>query len=181
MTDALEHGARFCMRCGAGLEWQVDEEGTRRWACPACGWVYYHNPKPCVGALIVRGGKVLLARRAKPPFQGWWDIPGGFMEAGETPEQALVREIAEETHLRVRHVELLVVVPDTYGEEGVPTLNLHYLVEVEPGEPVHGSDVSELAWFGPEGLPDQIAFANGREALAAWQRRVCKKIDLSGE
>lgn len=166
---SLEERARFCLQCGVALAWRREpgDDHLRR-ACPACGWTFYDNPRPCVGALIVREGKVLLARRAKEPFLGWWDIPGGFMEAGETPEEALAREVLEETGLRARAFRLLAIFPDTYGAEGVPTLNLHYLVEVDEGEPSPQSDVAELRWFGSEELPEEIAFANGRRALEVW-------------
>lgn len=167
----LEERARFCLRCGAPLGWQREPgDGLARRACPACGWTFYDNPRPCVGALIVREGRVLLARRAREPFQGWWDIPGGFMEAGETPEEALAREVLEETGLRARSFRLLAIFPDTYGVEGVPTLNLHYVVETDEGEPSPQSDVAELRWFGPRELPREIAFANGRQALEVWAR-----------
>lgn len=54
--------------------------------CGVCGKWHYHNSKPCAGALVVRDGKVLLAQRGVEPFKGYWDIPGGFLEAGEHPE-----------------------------------------------------------------------------------------------
>lgn len=92
------------------------------------------------------------------------------MEAGETPEEALTREVLEETGLQARAFRLLAIFPDTYGAEGAPTLNLHYLVEVDEGEPTPQSDVAELRWFGPGELPREIAFANGRRALELWAR-----------
>jgi ADP-ribose pyrophosphatase YjhB (NUDIX family) len=140
----------------------------KRLVCPACDWVFYDNPRPCVGALIVRDGRVLLARRGREPYRDWWDVPGGFMEAGETPEEAVAREVAEESGLEVKSLELLAIFPDTYGAGGAPTINLHYLVEVAPGEPEPYSDVTEFRWFGPEQVPEQVAFENGRQALRAW-------------
>jgi len=167
----LEGLARFCLRCGVALKWKPAAAGEpARRVCPSCHWIFYNNPRPCVGALMVRDGRVLLGRRAQEPFRGWWDIPGGFMEAGETPEEALAREVAEETGLQVKRVDLLLALPDTYGEGGAPTLNLHYLVEVGKGEPKPQSDVTELRWFSPGELPEQIAFENGLLALEAWRR-----------
>lgn len=171
-TSLAEDRARFCLRCGARLGWRREPDDDRpHRTCPACGWTFYDNPRPCVGALIVRAGKALLARRAREPYLGWWDIPGGFMEAGETPEEALAREVLEETGLQARAFRLLGIFPDTYGKEGAPTLNLHYLVEVDDGEPTPQSDVAELRWFGPGELPQKIAFANGRRALELWARK----------
>src|SRR6516162_1006284 len=70
-------------------------------SCPRCGFVDYNNPKPCVAIMIVDQGKLLLARRAVEPAKGMWDIPGGFIDAGESAEQAVVREALEETALQV--------------------------------------------------------------------------------
>jgi 8-oxo-dGTP diphosphatase len=167
-----EEVACFCLRCGSALRLQTNDGGDLpRWTCPCCGWVWYNNPRPCVGALIVRHGRVLLARRLSEPFAGWWDIPGGFMEAGETPQEAVAREVAEETGLQVRRSEFLAAFPDRYGGGGPPTLNLHYLVEAEDGVPLAASDVSDVSWFLPDDLPECIAFENGRLALMEWQAR----------
>ena len=88
--------ARFCMACGAPLA-AVREEGQVRRRCRRCGWTFYDNPVPAVLGIAERGQRVLLARRAAPPHRGTWDLPGGFLEAGETPERALVRELREES------------------------------------------------------------------------------------
>jgi len=69
--------ARFCLVCGARLR-RARLEGRWRRRCPRCGWTFYANPVPAVVAVIVRGGRVLLTRRARPPYQGTWDAPGGF-------------------------------------------------------------------------------------------------------
>src|SRR3990172_6970619 len=83
---------RFCMACG-GRARRVREEGRVRLRCRRCGWTFYGNPIPASGALIVRGEKVLLARRAAEPYQGTWDLPGGFVEAGGTPERGPARGV----------------------------------------------------------------------------------------
>jgi NADH pyrophosphatase NudC (nudix superfamily) len=86
--------ARFCLVCGARLR-RARLEGRWRLRCSRCGWTFYANPVPAVVAVIVRRGGVLLTRRARPPYQGTWDAPGGFLEAGETPEQGLGRELRD--------------------------------------------------------------------------------------
>ena len=77
--------ARFCMACGARLR-TVDDNGRLRRRCARCGWTFYDNPVLASCAVIRRRGRVLLARRANPPYAGLWDLPGGFIEAGERPE-----------------------------------------------------------------------------------------------
>lgn len=68
------------------------ETDTGRAKCPLCDFVDYQDPKPCVAIFITQNNKVLLARRGVEPFKGMWDIPGGFIESGESAEQAVIRE-----------------------------------------------------------------------------------------
>ena len=90
---------QFCPHDGSRLKPAPDDHGIPRPHCPTCDFIDYANPKSCAGALIVEEGKVLLAKRRCEPFKGMWDLPGGFIESGESAEQAVVREILEETHL----------------------------------------------------------------------------------
>ena len=169
---------RHCPMCGAPLPPpDVAPERVLHQDCPACGAVQYRNAKPTAGALIQRAGKVLLGRRNIEPFFGWWDIPGGFLEPWEHPTEGVRREIREETGLEVEPGELLVVNVDTYayGDGSDYTLNFYYLVDAPRGEPQAADDVSELRWFAPDALPDQIAFAAGRDALARWRERARKE------
>ena len=159
----------FCPRCGGPLG-QRYVEGRERQVCSRCGRIHYKNAKPCACALVIREGRVLLVRRAIEPFYGYWDIPGGFLEAEEHPAAGVVREIEEETGLRIRLTALLGIYVDTYGAEGEYTLNIHYLAEVVSGEPCPASDALELAWFAPHELPSDLAFRSDYQALEDWQR-----------
>src|SRR5262245_17480339 len=96
---AVTERARHCMTCGAKLQ-TTRQEGHRRRRCPRCGWTFYDNPAPAAVAIIEGPSGILLARRAAPPYQGAWDLPGGFIEAGELPDGALVRELREELGAR---------------------------------------------------------------------------------
>jgi len=163
---------RFCMYCGGEVVRKyVVHEGKEREVCNTCERILYHSSKPCVGALIVDEDRVLLVKRKQKPYKGYWDIPGGFLERGEHPENGLFREIREETGLLVRPIELLGIFMDKYGPDADDTLNIHYLAEVIGGEAKAGSDAGELGWFSKENLPKRIAFRNGREALKIWRNR----------
>ncbi len=82
---------RFCPQCGHELE-QRDQAGRVRDVCPRCGFVYYHNPLPGVAVIVEWQGGVVLVRRKYPPQAGGWCFPAGFVEAGESSEEAAVRE-----------------------------------------------------------------------------------------
>ena len=162
-------GWRFCPRCGAGI---VPAGG--RVECPSCGFVTYANPAPTACALCVDDqGRLLLARRAHPPYEGRWDTPGGFLEEDEHPLDALRRELREETGLDVEPGRFLGVWMDQYSEDGSGpwTLNLYWHARVLGREARAADDVSELRWFGPDELPDgdEVAFRNVAEVLRAWR------------
>ena len=159
----------FCPRCGGSLG-QRSVEGRERQVCSRCGRIHYRNARPCACALVIEDGRVLLVRRAIEPFYGYWDIPGGFLEAEEHPAAGVVREIEEETGLRIRLTALLGIYVDTYGAEDDYTLNIHYLAAVAGGDPRPASDASELAWFAPRELPSDLAFDSDYQALKDWQR-----------
>jgi ADP-ribose pyrophosphatase YjhB (NUDIX family) len=155
------------MACGARLLLaRLDGHPRRR--CPRCGWVFYDNPVPAVVALIERRGAVLLARRAADPYRGTWDLPGGFMESGETPEAALARELREELGVRLRgRPRLAGHFADTYGQGGFPVLGIVYRVGVR-GRLRAADDVGEVRWVPRARLPlREIRFPGLRAALRA--------------
>ncbi len=125
----------------------------------------YSNPAPTACAVCVdEAGRVLLARRAGAVFDGYWDLPGGFVEDDEHPLDTVRRELREETGLEVAPLDFLGVWMDRYSEDesGESTLNLYWTARVVGGEPEAADDVSELRWFAPDDLPppDEIAFRN---------------------
>jgi ADP-ribose pyrophosphatase YjhB (NUDIX family) len=157
--------ARHCLACGARLV-SVRVDGRLRRRCPSCGWTFYGNPVPAAVAVIVSGGRVLLARRARPPFAGTWDLPGGFLEALEEPERALARELREELGVRVRRARLVGFATDRYGPRGFPILTLLYRVSVVPGPIRVSDDVGEARWFPLRAVPYRaIAFPGLRRLL----------------
>lgn len=162
---------RFCPHCGHSLVDKVNPgEDKPRPTCSECGFISYRNPKPCAGALVIRDGRVLLVERAREPFRGWWDVPGGYLEHDEHPEEAARREILEETGLEVRITGLVGVYPSRYGASGQRTLDLIYLAEVVGGEERPGDDAAAIGWFAPGELPDRVAFDSGPASLGDWTR-----------
>ena len=161
-------GWRLCPRCGAELGGDA-----ARLACDACGFIVYASSKPTAGALCVDNGRVLLARRAHPPFEGFWDIPGGFLDEGEGPLDGLRRELKEETGLEVEPERFLGIWMDRYGGDSTAeaTLNLYWTARVVGGDAAPADDVSELRWFNRDELPasDELAFENVPLVLAAWR------------
>jgi mutator protein MutT len=127
-----------------------------------------------VGGVVVRDGRVLLIRRGKPPLLDRWTIPGGRVELGETLVEALVRELAEETALRVEPVELLTVFDRVERDaEGVVYhfVIVDYLCRWVSGEARAGSDAREAAWAAPEELDAYDLPEKAREVVEDAVRR----------
>jgi len=108
-----------------------------------------------VGGVVVHDDKVLLIRRGKEPLRGRWVVPGGTVELGETLEEALVREMKEETDLVVTPLELLIVFDRIQREAGAVSYHyviVDYLCRYEGGDARAGSDAEALAWAGRDEL-----------------------------
>lgn len=158
------------MHCGDRLTTAIPEGDTRRrLVCVGCGFIHYLNPRPVAGVLPVRAdGKVLLVRRAIEPRIGTWVFPGGYMDLGETAEEAGARETREEAHLETRNPELLGVY--TRIEPGVVVIV--YVAEAV-GDAEVGDETTEVGWFGPDEIPwDDLSFDTTHAALHAWIERM---------
>jgi mutator protein MutT len=160
-----------CPRCGAEIE---PLDGGARVECGNCGFKHYASSKPTASGLVIDDqGRILLARRAIEPDHGKWDLPGGFLREGEEPREALVRELEEETSMRVEPVAFFDVVVDRYGEDDDAqyTLNLYWTCRVLEGEPTPDDDVAELRWFAADELPppEELAFRNNVQVLSRWR------------
>lgn len=160
----------FCPKCGHRLESKIVDT-IERLVCSTCGFTFYQNSKPTAGALVLYQGKVLLVQRAIEPYKDYWDIPGGFLEPGEHPEAGAIREIEEETGLRVKLVDDLGVFMDTYGSDETHTLNFCYVAEIVSGEPRPASDAGQIGWFELEALPEELAFNWSPDALEKFRQR----------
>jgi NADH pyrophosphatase NudC (nudix superfamily) len=92
---------KFCPRCSNELKIEV-LFGELRSVCPKCEWIHFIDPKVAAAVLVIQDGSVLLVRRSGEPFRGLWTLPAGFVNSGEDPAEAAVRECLEETGLCVR-------------------------------------------------------------------------------
>ena len=125
-TTPLLKPFRFCPQCGS--ERFVDNNVQSK-RCLDCGLIYYINPKAAVVALITNEqGDILVCRRAKDPARGALDLPGGFTDLDETAEEAVAREVREETSLIVTETRYLFSLPNLYAYGGlvVPTMDLFF-------------------------------------------------------
>jgi ADP-ribose pyrophosphatase YjhB (NUDIX family) len=101
----------FCSHCGQPVTLRVPEGDHRpRYVCTACGTIHYQNPRIVAGCVPEHEGRILLCRRAIEPRRGYWTIPAGFMENGETTQDAARRESMEEALADVEIGSLLAVV-----------------------------------------------------------------------
>jgi ADP-ribose pyrophosphatase YjhB (NUDIX family) len=87
----------YCSECGARLLERHTTDAARSILCPGCSKAHYRNPCVTVGCIAYHGDRILMCRRAEEPASGLWSIPSGYLECGETLEQATVRETLEET------------------------------------------------------------------------------------
>ena len=164
---------RYCPACGNG---GFADNNFKSKRCPACGFVFYHNPSAAVAAFIFNEkGELLVCRRGKEPTMGTLDLPGGFVDYEETAEDAMRRELMEETGLQALAVTYLFSLPNSYAYSGldVPTLDLFFRCTVPEGAAVHpADDVSESMFVPlPQVQPADFGLPSIRRAVAhmkAW-------------
>lgn len=162
--SAPEH-VRFCARCGAVMQAKLVGDKVRK-ACPQCGFIHFTDPKVGVGVLVVNeAGDVLLVRRTMRPEIGRWSLPAGYLDQGEEPKATAVREVHEETGLRVT-IEGLLDVYHNPPEQGGASIFILYRGRVTGGELKAGDDADAAAFFSLDALPD-VAFASTQAAIAA--------------
>ncbi|MFW9863491.1 MAG: NUDIX domain-containing protein [Candidatus Thorarchaeota archaeon] len=131
----------------------------------------YRNPSPAVDVAVVDGGMLLLVKRGRDPYKDSWALPGGFVEYGETVEEAAAREVLEETGLRVTLEAILGVYSDPRRDPRGHTITTVFLARPVAGEPVGGDDAAEASWVSLESLEAKtLAFDHSKivEDLMRW-------------
>ena len=154
---------KFCSQCGCAVSHKIPlGDNLPRFVCDGCQTIHYHNPKIVAGCIPEWKDYILLCRRAIEPKVGLWTFPAGFMETGESTEQAAARETFEEAHAAVRALKLHSVL-------SMPYISQVYIVfRGAMHEPLFkaGTESLEVKLFHPGDIPwDQLAFQVVREAL----------------
>ena len=141
---------RFCPACGGPVQLrQPPGETTDRHVCARCGTIHYQNPKVVVGAVCTHGERVLLCRRAIPPRRGFWTIPAGYLEIGESTEAGAKREAYEEARARIEIRGLLAV----YNVVRIQQVQILYLADLVSPDVAPGEETLELDLFRWRDVP----------------------------
>ena len=140
---------KYCPVCGSA-HFEVHNFKSKK--CRDCGFTYYANPCSATAAFIVNDNdEMLVVRRAKEPAKGTLDLPGGFVDMGETVEEGMIREIKEETGLDITNIQYLFSSPNVYvySGMGVHTLDMDYLARVHGSVPAikAADDAAEALWI----------------------------------
>src|ERR1700674_5583284 len=159
----------FCPRCAERLEWRgVEYPDVLHPVCSKCGFILWQNVKPSVEALIIRGEapnmEVLLGRRISDAPRVTWDIPGGFLNAGDRIEAALIRECRREMVIEVNVGELVGAFEGMFYD--IPIVMLIYVCQIVSGDPTPHDYIDEVRWF-PLNAPPELAFDIINEAIEA--------------
>jgi len=119
----------------------------------------YKNPIPTVDAIIEKDDKIVLVKRRNKPFKNIFVLPGGFVEHGETVEQAAIREAKEETGINIRLEEILGVYSEPDRDPRGPTISIAFIAEPISGELKAKSDAKDARWIRPEEIdPNSLGF-----------------------
>jgi ADP-ribose pyrophosphatase YjhB (NUDIX family) len=148
----------FCPSCAAPVERRVPEgDHLPRFVCTRCGTIHYRNPKLVTGCIPEFDGRILICRRAIEPRRGYWTIPAGFMEVGETLQEAAARECQEEALARVEIGNLCAIVHVLHAEQ------VHVMFRAALAEPSFGvgAESLEVELCSEQELPwADLAFAS---------------------
>ncbi len=147
---------------------QVPEGDNRqRLVCPDCDYIAYENPKVVVGVVATWEGKLLMCRRAIEPRLGYWTLPAGFMEVGESPAEGAQREAWEEARAQLEIIDLLSV----YSLKHISQLQLFYRARLLTDDVSAGPESEEVGLFDFDALPErELAFPSVHWAIAHFQQ-----------
>lgn len=161
---------KYCPYC-AGLFERRLIDGRKRLVCSECGEIYYENPLPAAAALVLNDrSQLLLGRRSVEPARGSWCLPGGFVEMGETMEQAALRELLEETGLRGRALSFIGCLHQESAFYG-SIIIFGYRIAITGGTMQAGDDMEEVRFFDLDNLP-AVPFETHRKLIAMLKEAV---------
>ena len=146
----------FCIKCGANVSMIVPDGDTReRAVCDNCGYIHYVNPRIVTGCLPVHKDQVLLCKRAIEPRYGFWTLPAGYLENGETVAVGAARETMEEANANVAGLELYTV----FSLPHISQIYMFFLAELKEPEFSSGEESLEVKLFSENGIPwDSLSF-----------------------
>ena len=158
----MQKPMKYCSRCGAEVALKVPQDDNReRWVCGRCETVHYQTPLIVVGCVVEQDGKVLLCKRSIEPRFGYWTVPAGFMELGESIAEGAAREVLEEALAEVEIGHLFASVDVISAGQ----LHLFFTGKLK-GSFGAGHESLEAQLFSEDEIPwDDIAFRSGRFAL----------------
>jgi len=158
----------FCSCCGAHVQVLVPEgDHLPRRVCPACGVVHYENPRIVVGCVPELEGRILICLRSIEPRRGYWTVPAGFMENGETMQAGAARECLEEALAAVSIGPLLALVDIPEAHQ------VHVFFRAHLTSSVFGAGTESLdaKLIDPAEIPwEELAFPSTRFALESYMR-----------
>lgn len=148
--------ARFCAHCGSAIGRRVPAGDNReRDVCNACGSIHYVNPRPVVGTIPVWDDRILLCRRAIEPRHGYWTLPAGFMEVGETTGEGALRETLEEAGARIELGPLFTMI----DVPAVEQVHIFYRAQLLDLDFAPGTESLEVRLFAEPDIPwSDLAF-----------------------
>ena len=158
----MNEDLKYCQRCGSALA-GAEVQGRTRPHCPSCGFVVFLDPKLAAAVLIAIDDRLLFVRRAIEPGLGRWSFPSGYVDRGESVEEAAVREVREETGLDVRLTGLV----GLYSSKDSPVVLAVYEGEVTGDELMAGDEVQETGFFDYRELPP-LAFPRDERIIREW-------------
>ena len=158
---------KYCPVCGSK---HFVEQSEKSKLCESCGFEYFLNPSSAVAAFIMNDkGELLVTRRKFDPGRGTLDLPGGFCDIGETIEEALAREVEEETNLIIKEKHYFCSLPNKYRYSGfdIPTLDTFFICKVEDEAKLRpADDVAEAVWTPLKDIhTEQFGLRSIRQAL----------------
>ena len=133
---------KYCLECAQPLTQKTETH----YSCPA-GHDFWNNPRTTVAAVLLKDSQILVSKRAREPFKDRYDLPGGFLEYGEDPFQAVIREVREETGIIVQLEDLRILTAYTGPYwENESLCDIVVLVSNWSGTPVANDDSAGLEW-----------------------------------
>lgn len=166
----LAHAFQYCPRCAS----PNTALGQAPFRCTQCGYTHFFGPVAAVGGLVVNAdNQLLMVKRARSPGKHKWGLPGGFVDAGEYLEQAMQREILEETQVRVTDSRYLCSAANLYAYNGftAPVVDVFFTCRIAGDGQVclDSRELCEYVWCEPTGeYLENMAFESNRRAILHW-------------